>query len=218
MKISGAVTTYFWKHLECELCKQAYPYETKSLDGKSLLNIIEYDTPQAEPGRDIYYIVLESISSNTSKVIHVINMQNMVKLYIGRGHEAHVRVTDISVSRLHAFLVKSTQGYYFLTDNESKFGTLSLVKTPQILKPNSTNVLQIGRTLFYIEIKQNYQSVLQNCLCLSTKRKKDFNNDLMLTVNGLQSFPSQFATTEYIELMFKRRITSIRKQTGIKNK
>ena len=88
MKVSGPVTTYFWKHLECELCKQAYPYETKSLDGKRMLNIIEYDTPQAEPGHDIYYIVLESISSNTSKVIHVINMQNMVKLFIGRGHEA----------------------------------------------------------------------------------------------------------------------------------
>jgi len=142
----------------------------------------------------------------------------MVKLYIGRGHEAHVRVTDISVSRLHAFLVKSTQGYYFLTDNESKFGTLSLIKTPQMLKPNSANVLQIGRTLFDIEIKQNYQSFLQNCLCLGPKRKKDFNNDLMLTVNGLQSFPSQFATTEYIELMFNRRVSSIRKQSSIKTK
>ena len=137
MKVTQMVTTYFWKHLECELCKQPYPYETKSRDGKKLLNIIDYDTPLSLPGHDLYYLVLESISSNTSKVIHVINMSYSSKLYIGRGHEAHVRVTDISVSRLHAYLAKSVQGYYYLVDNDSKFGTLALVKTPLQLKANS---------------------------------------------------------------------------------
>ena len=108
MKTTPVVTTYFWKNLECELCKTPYPYEVPSADGKKMLNIIDYDTPQSEYGEDVYYIVLESISSNTSKVIHVVNMQHTVKLYIGRGHDAHVRVTDISVSRLHAVLIKST--------------------------------------------------------------------------------------------------------------
>ena len=90
-----------------------------------MLNIIEYETPEPEYEDDPnYYIVLESISSNTSKVIHVVNMESIVKLYIGRGHDAHVRVTDISVSRVHAILIKSTQGYYMLQDNDSKFGTL----------------------------------------------------------------------------------------------
>jgi pSer/pThr/pTyr-binding forkhead associated (FHA) protein len=65
----------------------------------------------------------------------VINMEKTIKLYIGRGHDAHVRVTDISVSRIHAMVIRSTQGYYFLTDNESKFGTLALVKTPMEIKP-----------------------------------------------------------------------------------
>jgi hypothetical protein len=135
MKVNPIVTTYFWKNLECELCKTPYPYETKSLDGKEWLNIIEYDTPVSLRGEDIYYIVLESISSNTSKVIHVVNMDKTQKLYIGRGHDAHVRVTDISVSRLHAFLIKSAQGFYYLVDNESKFGTLALIKTPLEIKP-----------------------------------------------------------------------------------
>ena len=76
MKVSNIVTTYFWKNLECELCKTPYPYETRSLDGKTMLNIIEYDTPQPMyDGEEVYYIVLESISSNTSKVIHVVNMR-----------------------------------------------------------------------------------------------------------------------------------------------
>ena len=85
--------------------------------------------------------MLESISSNTSKVIHVVNMSNTALLYIGRGHEAHVRVTDISVSRLHAYLTKSATGYFYLQDNDSKFGTLALVKTPMQLKPNSLSVM-----------------------------------------------------------------------------
>ena len=74
MKVSQMVTTYFWKHLECELCKHPYPYETKSQDGKRLLNIIDYDTPVQMAGVELNYIVLESISSNTSKVIHVVTM------------------------------------------------------------------------------------------------------------------------------------------------
>ena len=74
MKTTPIVTTYFSKNLECELCKTPYPYEVPSADGKKMLNIIDYDTPQSEYGEDVYYIVLESISSNTSKVIHVVNM------------------------------------------------------------------------------------------------------------------------------------------------
>ena len=94
-------------------------------------------------------------------------MTNSSKLFIGRGHEAHVRVTDISVSRLHAFLAKSVQGYYYLVDNESKFGTLALVKTPIQLKPNTLTIMQIGRTLFEIDVKANYQNVLSSCLCIN---------------------------------------------------
>lgn len=79
--------------------------------------------------------MLESISSNTSKVIHVLNLTGNTKLFIGRGHDAQIRVTDISVSRLHALIVKHRNGYFYLIDNDSKFGTLALVRTPLQLKP-----------------------------------------------------------------------------------
>ena len=212
MKQTSIVTTYFWKNLECELCKTPYPYETRSSDGKKLLNIIEYDTPQADYGEDIYYIVLESISSNTSKVIHVVNMEKTVKLYIGRGHDAHVRVTDISVSRLHAVLIKSTQGYYFLTDNDSKFGTLSLVKTPLELKPDTMTTLQIGRTLFDLEVKNSYKMVLKNCLCLGGKQKKlHFNQESLISLDGNRYFPPCFASKDFINLLEKRKSSGIRR-------
>ena len=98
-----------------------------------MLNIIDYELPTESQ----YYLVLESISSNTSKVIHVLDMQNETnssKIYMGRGHDSHIRITDISVSRLHAFIVRGSDGYYYLFDNESKFGTLALVRRPLEIK------------------------------------------------------------------------------------
>ena len=150
------MTTYFWKNLECELCKQAYPYETRSMDGHSLLNIIEYEIPEEAD----CYIVLESISSNTSKVIHVVDMSKTYKLFIGRGHDAHVRVTDISVSRLHAILFKGSNGYFYLTDNESKFVSLALVRSPLQLLPKMKTQIQISRTLLNIEVREPQKSLI----------------------------------------------------------
>jgi len=49
---------------------------------------------------------------------------------MGRGHDADVRVTDISVSRCHAYIKKSRLGFYYIVDNNSKFGTLALVRQP----------------------------------------------------------------------------------------
>lgn len=42
---------------------------------------------------------------------------------LGRGHECEIRITDISVSRNHA-LIKNVNGFFYVFDNKSKFGTL----------------------------------------------------------------------------------------------
>ena len=85
------------------------------------------------------YVVLESISTNTSKVIHVINLIGTDEIRVGRGHDADVRVTDISVSRFHAIIKKTPKGYFYIEDNASKFGTLYLIKKPFLLSYNDTN-------------------------------------------------------------------------------
>lgn len=75
-------------------------------------------------------MVLESVSSNSGKVVHVINFSDADEIKIGRGHDTDVRVTDISVSRLHAVIRKSHKGFFYIEDNNSKFGTLALVRNP----------------------------------------------------------------------------------------
>jgi len=66
---------------------------------------------------------------------------------IGRGHDAEIRVTDISVSRFHARINKGPSGDYYVRDNGSKFGTLIQVRRPLKLPKNLTNYLQMGRTM-----------------------------------------------------------------------
>jgi len=46
---------------------------------------------------------------------------------MGRGHESEVRVNDISVSRCHTIIKYKDDGIY-IKDNNSKFGTLVLIR------------------------------------------------------------------------------------------
>ena len=65
--------TYFWKNLECELCKQRLPIDMELNDGK-VVSLLDYDLPEYRKNEEPCYFILESISSNTSKVIHIVNM------------------------------------------------------------------------------------------------------------------------------------------------
>jgi len=127
--------TFYWKSLECELCKTTYPL-TLNYKGK-ILQVLNFPLPHPDRApEDQQFIILESVNSNSSKVIHVVNMEDSPEIKLGRGHEADVRVTDISVSRFHASIKKSEQGFFYLEDNHSKFGTLALVKQPVEILPN----------------------------------------------------------------------------------
>lgn len=82
------------------------------------IEILEFEKPERE------FLVLESVTLQNIRIIHVINMTDRNFIKVGRGHDAEIRVTDISVSRFHARINKSDSGEYFVEDNKSKFGTL----------------------------------------------------------------------------------------------
>ncbi len=76
------------------------------------------------------YIVLESMlhEKNSSRMFHVMEVNSSNHEFkMGRGHESGVRVNDISVSRVHA-IIKFKDGDFYVSDNNSKFGTLVLAK------------------------------------------------------------------------------------------
>ena len=91
------------------------------------MDIVGVDKPQKN------FIILESLNNDDKKIFHIINTEDLInsanstknKIKIGRGQDSDVRVVDdISVSRNHAFIHRDVFGHYYLTDNNSKFGTL----------------------------------------------------------------------------------------------
>jgi pSer/pThr/pTyr-binding forkhead associated (FHA) protein len=77
-------------------------------------------------------------------MIHIISPNDKKDSFIfGRGHEADIRINDVSVSRCHA-IIKFKDGRFYLEDNFSKFGTLVLVKNRIPLIPNYNKAVQIG--------------------------------------------------------------------------
>ena len=71
---------------------------------------------------------------------------------VGRGHDAEIRVTDISVSRFHARINRSPEGQYYVEDNNSKFGTLIQIRKPFKLFKNKMNYIQMGRTSLALRV------------------------------------------------------------------
>jgi len=62
-----------------------------------------------------------------------------------------LRENDISVSRLHAFIKYANNGFSIL-DNNSKFGTLVLIRNPYKIEKKKI-AIQIGRTVLTFALK-----------------------------------------------------------------
>ena len=103
------MNSYFWKNIECELCKTLFP-ESITYKG-NLIRILNYKIPE-----NSNYAVLETYVSLKSKarIYHVISFKKDESVVVGRGQEANVRITDISVSRAHSKLYFSDGKFYML--------------------------------------------------------------------------------------------------------
>lgn len=115
-KVTETMQSFYWKSFECELCKTPYhcKYSPLRLDIMKIngmsYNFVNYETPA-----DKNFIVLESLpfEKTSSKMIHVLSPNEEMKEFkLGRGHDSDVRVSDISVSRIHAFLAYKEGNFY----------------------------------------------------------------------------------------------------------
>ena len=82
------------------------------------VEILEFYTPESD------FLVLESVTLQNIRIVHVVDMKDCSYIKVGRGHDVDIRVTDISVSRFHAKINRSQNGEFYVEDNRSKFGTL----------------------------------------------------------------------------------------------
>jgi len=141
------IDEYYWRVLECEICKTFYPYAISHKGIRHpLVNVVK-------PKRGSF-IILESINIEQGgpRYIYLLKFTDSMNLFnIGRGQHAEMRINDISVSRMHARLTCTTEGI-FLEDNNSKFGTLIHINKLDI-KPSIERTVQVGRTIVDFEVR-----------------------------------------------------------------
>lgn len=142
LKENGFSCSYYWKSLECELCKTTFPHKIK--DNGISIRLTEISKPPGD------YVVLESLNQGINKQIHVVSFLGSNEISIGWGHDCHVWVTDISVSRSHAILKKISEEF-FLEDLNSKFGTLVQMKYPFELTEDPV-MLQVGWSTMWMQL------------------------------------------------------------------
>lgn len=105
MKETPYVNSYIWKNLECEICKSNYKDTAKLKNGKEV-NLLSYKIHENAK----QYMIIHSVTNTTSLTIHVVNFTEKKKIKVGRGQNAEVRITDISVSRIHSFIRLNKRG------------------------------------------------------------------------------------------------------------
>ncbi|SBS81905.1 FHA domain protein, putative [Plasmodium ovale] len=157
--------SFFWKQLNCELCK--FPYPTYIHIQNKFLELYEIPKPE------LPYIIIE-LMNDRNKGFYIVSLANTKCVRMGRGHDSDIRVNDISVSRFHA-IIKFHNGNFYIEDCKSKFGTLIQIKKPVFfnIRRNKFIALQIGRTVMYVYMKRKNWIFLPICLKLSKTKDED---------------------------------------------
>lgn len=154
---SESALSFSWKTMSCDLCKKTYPHKF-NISG-NIVELIEIPKPSER------YLILESLckDKNSNKGLHVLSFYNKNTLKLGRGHDCELRVSDISVSRIHAQIVM-TGDHFYLEDHNSKFGTLVQVKRPVALSQYDEYWFQSGRSLSKVSINKPWSMF---CSCFN---------------------------------------------------
>ena len=145
---------YIIKQVECELCKAKFPDLIEH--NNKIHHLLDFSKDFES------YLTLESLTLDKykNKFIYVISLMNSnKKMKLGRGHECEILLSDISVSRVHCFLLAdSANKNLYIIDNDSKFGTLILYQAPFIkLEELLPLNIQIGRTYVKCLVKRPFK-------------------------------------------------------------
>ena len=160
---------YLKKPVECELCKTKYPDFIRH-KGK-LYELLDFQNDYQN------YLLIESITmdKNKNKYLYVVSLeQSNNVITIGRGHDCQLILGDISISRWHCSLIIDKHSKKItIQDNDSKFGTLILVQSKNIILCQDLKLnIQIGRTFLEVILMEVFN--IFNCCGVSEKKNEDF--------------------------------------------
>jgi hypothetical protein len=139
---------FLFTESECELCKAKLP-DFVNHNGK-LISLLDFSDEFEN------YLILESLTldKENNKFLYIISLDKNREIKVGRGQVCDILLSDVSVSRIHCFLVINGKNVY-IQDNDSKFGTLVLIQTPTIKLIEGLPLnIQIGRSFLKLLIKK----------------------------------------------------------------
>lgn len=147
--VKTGVTIYNMNGLICDMCQAKYPYSIQQ--NEKNFPIVKIVEPLNDP-----YILISAyeIESERVKIIYLIELKSNVDktISVGRNERNELHFSDASVSRVHSHLLWS-KNQLFLYDNDSKFGTLLLVKGRALIKQIENQRLAIDRFMLEFAVK-----------------------------------------------------------------
>ena len=149
-------TTYSWKSLKCDICKEELPL-TIPFEGRKY-EIFSLPKPNSN------YIILQDFRRQKyDHIVHILVDSN-APLLIGRSADTDLKINDVSVSRSHA-VINCYKNIFYLKDCGSKFGSLIILKRPLIIEENKDAIVQVNRTVFFFKFKSRIKffESLKNC-------------------------------------------------------
>jgi hypothetical protein len=141
--------TYTFNKIECEICKTTFPDLIKyGSDTFQLWDFIDHKFKN--------YIILETVMTerSTKRTFFILNFDEKNEIKLGRNIDSDLRISDISVSRTHAFFRKRNN-LYSIEDNNSKFGTLCQLQHPlfPLIEQNYIS-FQIGKSILTFSLEK----------------------------------------------------------------
>ena len=154
----STVISYTCERFNCEVCEKPYPLRFQIQFDKNKEPITYYLIDGLQLPEDTNYMILESLTcvkeKQNYKNIYVIKLTGD-DITIGRNIKNDIIDTDISISRFHSVLKFNKDTGNITLENESKFGTLVLVKNNIKLTDNKKIYFQVGRTFITAEQKND---------------------------------------------------------------
>jgi len=160
-------TIYTFNQISCELCKEIFPDFIK-IENKF------YQIWDFSESKFKNYISLDTLPLNGQKSIYIISFDKKNNIKIGRSHESDLRITDVTVSRMHCQITKTNENDLILEDSNSKFGSLVYLQIKKLkILPYLVLPIQIGRTFLQFSIRNSFSF----CNCLKFFENKNKNNN-----------------------------------------
>ena len=159
--MSGTLKIVSLINFLCPFCNE--PYNPIIKINSNFHNILPYSFD-----KNIYHLVLESINFVKEGVycmmIIIFSFPNKKEeFFLGRGHEASFKISDISISRVHAKIYLKNDNVV-IDDLGSKFGTLLLVRNnidvSEMIEKKMK--IQIGRNVIWLDKEKDSEEKDKN--------------------------------------------------------